>query len=529
MWPAKISTYLPPKAVADELVDCYLRTTETVYRILHIPTFKRDYEAHWVSQGEPSTPFLVQLKLVLAIGAATYDDTFSLRASAMQWVYEAMTWLSEPWFKHRLNIQYIQTNLLVLIARELVDVGPDLVWISTGTLLRTAIYMGLHKDPKRLPPNMTPLIIEMRRRLWNTLIELCLQLSLTSGGPSMIALDMFDTEPPGNFDDEQLMTEDPVPRPEDSFTQTSLVICLRKTFPTRLAIAKFLNDHSSQATYEEALRLDAELRRSYKIVLRTLQTYRTSAGPQPSQFEMDIMSVVMNRHFLSLHIPFYALSLQEAAYAFSRKVVVETSLKIWRAIYPPSYNEVIQTGNDTISADHRYDLTRLAICGSGTFRIIPLQASTLIATELRAQLQEEDTLGPGLVRQDFLSVMQEAKISALQCIRAGETSIKGYFLISVITAQIEALLKGTTKEEFPPFLLKVAEEAEETGLAILEEMVAQQQAEGSGEGSEQTQSTPSRNQEDWDFPMSDFLFDFGNAESADWVFEGIPPQESLLL
>lgn len=51
---------------------------------------------------------------------------------------------------------------------------------------------------------------------------------------------------------------------------------------------------------------------------------------------------------------------------------------------------------------------------------------------------------------------------------------------------------------------RAAEEAEETALGILEEMVAQQQqAEGSGEGSEKTQSTtPSQHQDDWDFPVS---------------------------
>lgn len=504
-WPAQPSTHLPPKSIADELVDCYLRTTETVYRILHVPTFKKEYDAHWMSQSEHCTAFLVQLKLVLAIGATTYDDTFSLRASAMQWVYEAMTWLPGPGLKHRLNIQYIQINLLLLLARELVDVGPDLVWISAGTILRTSIYMGLHKDPTRLPPKMTIFVAEMRRRLWNTIIELSLQLSLTSGGPPMISLDMFDTEPPRNFDDEQLTAEDPVPRPDDSFTQTSLAVALRKTFPIRLAIAKFLNDHNSHGTYEETLRLDAELRASYKIVLQTLQNYKMGAGLRPSQFEINIMGIITNRHFLSLHIPFFAPSLQEATYAFSRKVVVETSLKVWRAMIPPAYNGTVQSNSNNIPPD-QHVLTRFAICGSGTFRIIPLQASTSIATELQAQLQEDETLGPSFVRQDLLSVIQEAKVSSLECIRAGETSIKGYFLISIIAAQIEGLMQGMSKEEFPAYLIKAAEEAEETSLAILEEMVVQQQAESSGEGSEQTHSTaPSGLLEDWDFPVSEEL------------------------
>lgn len=75
---------LPLKDVADKPVSCYLRTTETVHRILHVPTLRRDYEALWVSDTEPDTVF---------------DEQFSLRASVIQWVYKAQTWFSEPEFK----------------------------------------------------------------------------------------------------------------------------------------------------------------------------------------------------------------------------------------------------------------------------------------------------------------------------------------------------------------------------------------------------------------------------------------------
>lgn len=523
-WPSIPTPHLPPKDVADELVDCYLRTVETTFRILHVPSFKRDYEAHWMSHANHSTGFLVQLKLILAIGATTYDEKFSLRASAMRWVYEAQTWISEPGFKHRLSIQFLQTNLLLLLARELVDVGPDLVWVSSGTVLRTAIYMGLHKDPTHLPKTTT-FTAEMRRRIWNTILELSLQSCLTAGGPPIISLDMFDTEPPGNFDDEQLTAEDPIPKPEGDFTQISIALSIRKTFPIRLTIAKFLNDHGSRGTYEETLRLDAELRASYKSVLRTLQGYKLSTGPRPSQLELDIASLITNRFFLSLHVPFFSSALNEAAYAFSRKVVVETSLKIWRTVCPPTSIMAFQASCNTVS-DQR-DLPRLAVCGSGCFRTVSLQATCMIAVELRTELYEEETLGLGFVRQDLLSILEEAKTSALLCIEAGETSIKGYFLLTLITAQIEGLMQGLRKEELAAFMIKAAEESEEKGLSILEEMAARQQ--NSAEGPEQAYSiSPSQLPDDWDFAISDGLFDFGDAAPINWVFDGVSQEPPFL-
>ncbi|KAI8960882.1 putative C6 transcription factor [Daldinia sp. FL1419] len=514
-WPPPLMTDLPSKDIADELVDCYFRTTETIYRILHIPSFLKDYEAHWTSQAEPNTAFLIQLKLVLAIGATTYDEKFTLRVPAMRWVYEAQTWISEPGFKHRLNLQFLQNNILLLLAREFADVGPDLVWISAGTLVRIAVYMGLHKDPTRLP-KMSTFTAEMRRRLWNTILEISLQLSLTSGGPPFISMDMFNTEPPGNLDDEQLLLEDPPPKPEGHFTQTSMAITLRKIFQTRLAVVKFLNNHGSSGTYGETLRLDTELRTSYKAVLRILQGFKSTTGPQPSEFAMDVVSLLMNRYILSLHIPFFVPAMEEAAYAYSRRVVVETSLKIWRGIFPSPLTLTSEPSHNTVLPAQHY-LARLVVCASGFFRISPLQASVLIASELMGQLREEETLGLGLVRPDLLSVVHETKIWAWKCIEAGETSIKGYFLASLHVAQIGGLIQGLEKEELSRFVVKEGEKAEEECFPLLEQMLASEKPEGTNGGLEQTSTSPLA--EDWDMTMSDALFDFGETELINWGFD----------
>ena len=327
LWPTPTTTDLSPKTIVDELVECYLRTTESVYRILHIPTFKRDYKALWEDQSdaEPDPGFLVQLKLVLAIGATVYDEQFSLRVSAIRWVYEAQTWLSEPKFKSRLGIKFVQTNILLLLATEMAAIGGDPIWISAGALLRRGMAMGLHRDP--VHPGRTVLTVEMHRRLWNTILEVTLQSSLTFGGPPLISLDDSDTEPPSNLDDEQLMTEDPVPipQPEDHFTQMSIAIALRKMFPLRLAIAKSLNDIGSNGTYEEALRLDTDFRAACKRLYRSIQA---CTGPSPSRFATSVVDFIIHHYLSSLHVPFVGLAVHEAAYAFSRKVVIETSLKI---------------------------------------------------------------------------------------------------------------------------------------------------------------------------------------------------------
>ncbi|KFY73868.1 hypothetical protein V499_06076 [Pseudogymnoascus sp. VKM F-103] len=510
---------LPPKEVADTLIESYLRTVESVHRILHIPTFRRDYAALWASESPTNTVFLVQLKLVLAIGASTYDTKFSLRTSAIRWVYQAQNWLSEPAFKSRLNIQTLQISLLLLFARETTGVGEDMVWVSAGSLLRTAIHMGLNRDPSLLPTRSL-FAAEMRRRLWNTILEAVVRTSLMSGGPPLLSLSDFNTAPPRNFSDEQLSDDDSTPAPDGEFTQISVAIALRATFPLRLAVAKFLNDFGAHGTYDETLRLDTELRTVYRALCHTLQGYASSStGSTPSRFALRVVDFHMLRYQLALHVPFFGPALKVTAYAYSRTVVVENSLRLWYSVCPPSSGArgvaVVEEEEEEIGRD---DLMRLAVCGSGFYCTVAIQANLLIAVELRTQVMEAASLSPPTLRPDLLAVLEDSKAWVLRRIEAGETNIKGYLMLCVVTTQIDALALGLGKDEMLRLCLEAAEESEEVCFPLLEEMVAQGRDGGGDSGIPTGLGTPEGGVEDWEFMVSDALFELGGVDGMSWMF-----------
>ncbi|CAG7994891.1 unnamed protein product [Penicillium salamii] len=516
-WPVPITQDLPPKNLCDALLDCYLRTFEKVYRVLHVPSFKRDYEAMWSSEPRLDPIFLVQLKLVLAIGSTTYDDELSLRPSAIHFIHEAQTWISEPETKARLGIPFLQAQILLLVARELLNVDGGMIWVASGTLVRTAVYMGLHRDPVQIP-NMSRFASEMHRRLWSTVLEVCLQSSMESGGSPLISTEEFDTQPPGNFDDDAISVEDSFQQPEAQLTSTSIAIALRKTFPIRLAIAKFLNDVTCQSSYEEALRLDARLRVAYKEMRRSIQLY----GLAPTEFEILMLDFVVRRYLISVHIPFFGPSFLETTYAFSRNVVVDTAAKIFNsASKPPNSNSDSSLDQSILS--HQIDFQRLTRCGSGFFRIAPMHCSFLIAVELRSQVLEEEGLGPVCLRPDLMSVIQEAKTLSLRCIEVGETNIKGYLFMSLVSTQLDALMQGVAREEIPKWMVQAAEDAEEKCLSILEGIAAKGQkgkAPGSVEAVSGTAFPDMGN--DWDFMMDDGNFNFADMDLPSWMLGSIP-------
>ena len=497
MTPSSPRASLPSRAVADELVECYLRTSEAIYRVLHIPTFRSEYELFWASDSPDQTPFLAMLKLVLAIGAASYDQYFSLHTSAVQWVLETQGWLGSPEVKIKPNVQFLQIEVLLLLAQEEAKISRTRVWISAGSLLRTAISQGLSQDPGYLP-NMSLFFSELRRRLWNTILEINLQACIAMGGPPLISLDDFNTEPPGNFDDDQLLHADAVSRSGTIFTQSSGAIALHKTFSARLAIARFLNNVNSRGSYEETLRLDEDLNVAYKALRQPFLSYNAGSGLHPSMYQLKVLDFIVYRYMLSLHVPFSALLVRNSAYAYSRIVVIETSLKIWSTARPQPFTmaSLWQSTEDTYPFG-RDDLARLAICGNDFFRTTAMQACLLLALELRSELSHE-SLGPAPLRPDLLATLADSKEWALECIRAGETNSKAYLAICLVSAHIQGLRQRLGKEDIVMLMLKMLEEAEEDCLHILEEQAAQ------GEDDAMTLELPSEEADmlDWNFLVS---------------------------
>ncbi|KAL1835869.1 hypothetical protein VTJ49DRAFT_5962 [Mycothermus thermophilus] len=537
-WPCPLNSDLPSRDVADALVDGYLSTSETVLRVLHIPSFRRDYEAVWAPDSNPDPAFLVQLKLVMAIGAPTYDSRFTLRPDAMRWVYEAQTWLSAPEFKTRLGIPSLQNHILLLMARDAVGIGEDMVWANVGSTLRIAMYMGLHRDPTSLGGRVMSLpMAEMRRRLWNTILELAIQSSLNSGGPPLINLDEFDTEPPGNFDDDQLTDQpahNPPSKPLGNFTQTTVAVALRTILPQRLAAVKYLNDLSSCGTYAETLRLDAELRDAYKTLTRTLQTCKP-ASRGPAESTLRALDFLMRRYFLALHIPFFGPALQETSFAFSRRVAVESALRLWRAAFPTPLVSASPPSRREDGDGDAYDgpFSRIAFSGSGFFRTVACQGLVVIAVELSTLLREENGLGlqPVQLRPDLLLALQEFREWCWKSIEAGETNTKGYVMACMAEAHIEALRRGLGEEEATASMVRAVEEAVERCMGHLQVVEAQGRpaqdgvaensrvaADLAGESNNVGYATPELGMDGWDYVASDVLFDPASEDALSWIF-----------
>ncbi|EDU44543.1 Zn2Cys6 transcription factor [Pyrenophora tritici-repentis] len=238
----KLWEYLPPKSYCDRLVTIYFRSFECCVRILHRPTFMRQYEELWLSDNwELCSPSIIpQLTALLTI-AYHVDDATPNDESHINYLGGAaldlvQTWLDRLDRKQRTELSTLQVDILLQPSRHFREPNAEKLWSNTGAIVRSAMLMGLHLDPKGMK-DISPYQLEMRRRLWATVLEVDLQTSMLVDLP-LIVPELNSYHPvPSNLNDEDFDEHTktlPIPHPLSDLTDSLFQVCLAAALPCRI-------------------------------------------------------------------------------------------------------------------------------------------------------------------------------------------------------------------------------------------------------------------------------------------------------
>ncbi|KAM7202055.1 hypothetical protein V8F33_003062 [Rhypophila sp. PSN 637] len=244
---AHMLALLPPKDETDALVSFYLNHTEHVHRIVHTPTFEREYMEFWVQEPqfrEPGTAATILCMISIAIATSTVlPDDAPNRTMVPHWISISAQWLSSQWQSQPSrprNLMYYQLACLVCLAKRVNWIRQQQSWAETAPLIQNAIVDGLHLDP----PYSEPVYVrEMKRRIWATIKELDLQASFEHGLPTILSTLESTTLPPANIDDGELHETSkslPSARPPNKYTKTSYQSISAQSFKLRLEISQRL-------------------------------------------------------------------------------------------------------------------------------------------------------------------------------------------------------------------------------------------------------------------------------------------------
>lgn len=323
----RMADILPKKAICDRLLAAYIDTSETQYRILHVPTFFEQYNQYWEGKPQPEQ-FLPQMLAVLSIASRFETKSGGMGHERVDGVHIptacalVRSWLDSIKGKQLVEIATLQVEVLLLFAQRLIVQRSQDSWSHLGFVVRMAMSMGLHRDPSEFEPRMPIFQGEIRRRLWYTVLDMDLYTSLAANMPCLTRDGDYSCRPPRNLNDNELfpdMTELPPSRPLDQTTDSQMQVFAAMTLPTRIRVAHMINRIDTIRDYQEVLDIGGKLDRFLEDINYIFPRHGSLSDAQRSKQWRSrvILDMHVRRPLISLYRPF-AMAAPEAPSQISR-------------------------------------------------------------------------------------------------------------------------------------------------------------------------------------------------------------------
>ncbi|KAI0182063.1 fungal-specific transcription factor domain-containing protein [Hypoxylon sp. FL1284] len=317
----RMADVLPSRAVCDTLLEIYMGGSETIYRVIHAPSFMKQYAGYW--QGSPQhEAFLPQLLSILCVGyrflgtgKGQYHDREGIHIPTASSLVK--TWLDDLRGKQLVDFSTLQAELLQLMAQRMINPQNQETWTHLGLIVRMAMTMGLHRDPSEFAHKISPFWAEQRRKLWYTIVELDVHMSVQCTLPSCIREGDFTCLPPMNLNDEDMypsIEQLPPSKPIDQHTDARIQVFAANTLPIRLRIVELINRTDSLRDYQQVLEIGNELERVFEDI-RYIVPPAASSTNRKEYLRKWLSRIVLDMHcrrpLLALYRPF-ALSSPDA-------------------------------------------------------------------------------------------------------------------------------------------------------------------------------------------------------------------------
>jgi hypothetical protein len=309
----RMADVLPKKAACDRLLEAYIGMSEGLYRVVHIPSFRQEYEQYWKDQGCHDS-FLPRLLCMMSIASRFETESRGLGQDRSDGVHAPTAcalvrhWLDGLRGKQLVDITTLQTEILLLHAQRAITSRNQDSWTQLGFIVRMAMTMGLHRDPVEFP-QLTPFFGEHRRKLWYTIMDMDLHVSLACNLPCLAREGEYTCGPPRNLNDEDLyadMKELPEAKPVEEHTTGQMQVCAASTIPWRIKVSSLISRLDGIRDYSEVLDVGTKLERMMDDI-NCLFPRHSSLDPQ-KKFKQwrdrALLDMHLRRPLLDLYRPF---------------------------------------------------------------------------------------------------------------------------------------------------------------------------------------------------------------------------------
>lgn len=329
-----IETLLPPKGDTDVLIAIYLDHFEQLHRVVHVPTFNREYINFW-TPGKPRYPTMAAMILSMItvsicasshlVGATPVPAAY--RNMAEQWISSIDDWLRLQSTKHRKLVHY-QVGCLMYIAKRMNIVGKKRFWKDTGSLVQDAIMDGLNRNPSMADAFF---IREMKKRIWYTIRELDLQNSFECGLPTLLHSVECSVSAPLNLADEDFddtTKQTPMSRSSDYYTTSSYQFHSFRSWELRLEISRrlFGSGFFRAQSYDDVLRYTHDITKAINDLPPWSSSRNDNKGDAGLLLSYSILEFQLKECLLAIHRPY--IDREGGGYPLSENICYQTSREI---------------------------------------------------------------------------------------------------------------------------------------------------------------------------------------------------------
>ncbi|KAL2803121.1 hypothetical protein BJX63DRAFT_412957 [Aspergillus granulosus] len=198
-----LTGHIPPRQIADRLLDQYWSAVHPVARIVHRPFFAQRYETLWeyIENGQQVNASLSAIvSAVLLSAAVSMSDeqvleTWNTSRAALQNQLKVGTEiaLSSAQALRSTRLEVLQALIAYMLATSVEQITRAHSILS-GMLVRQAECMGLHRDPTEF--GFSPVECQVRRLIWYQVCYLDLKSSEVQGPRPFIHHDGYTTRLP---------------------------------------------------------------------------------------------------------------------------------------------------------------------------------------------------------------------------------------------------------------------------------------------------------------------------------------------
>lgn len=322
---------LPPRTEANQLIELYLDNFDSLYHIIHLPTFRRDYDLMWATPMSQIDGRVVALSLLMMATAQCLQNSepwlytansSTARENAITAICTCERWLEVQSQKH-VQCMDFQIRFLLNLAKLVNALKFKRIWTDAGAMIRFFMAAGLHRNPDLLRKQTSALDKEMRRRLWAAASEFELQVAFSRGMISAPFPQQSDCPPPTNIHDDDLVSDadsGAPARPINEFTNSSCMVLANETFNLRYTLNVVLNNIRQTVSFDDAKRYTEEI----EAHLASIPMWIGSSAEAPRA----LLSITLRQYILVLHDRQFRQAKSQGERDFAKMTLLSAAGKI---------------------------------------------------------------------------------------------------------------------------------------------------------------------------------------------------------